>query len=222
MSQRSRLAFIDDHPLLREGLVQAVARDPEIQVVGEGASAADALTIVRDHQPDLILLDLDMPGNVIETITAILAISPMTRVAILTAADSEDSVLEALRHGACAYILKGISGRELVAILRSILAGNGYVPPILAAGLIGNLATPKPAPPAPSQPDIGNLTEREHQILSLVSQGLSNKEIGLQLHLAEKTVKYHMTTILEKLHVRSRVEAALLMDRLSGKAKERL
>jgi DNA-binding NarL/FixJ family response regulator len=213
MSNHARLAFIDDHPILRQALVQAVSREPDMQVVGEGESAADALVIARDVQPDLMLLDIDMPGDVIGTLTTILAASPSTRVAILTASDDEDIVMSALNHGACGYILKGISGRELVTILRSILSGNSYVPPELAAGLISSLTSAKSASSA-IRSDLDRLTAREHQILGLVAKGLSNKEIGLQLNLAEKTIKYYMTIIMEKLHVRSRVEAALLANQL--------
>jgi two-component system nitrate/nitrite response regulator NarL len=156
---------------------------------------------------------------VIGTLTDILAVSPNTRVAILTASDDEESVVSALNHGACGYILKGISGRELVTILRSILSGNSYVPPELAAGLISSLTSAKSISSAPRS-DLDSLTAREHQILGLVAKGLSNKEIGFQLNLAEKTIKYYMTIIMEKLHVRSRVEAALLANQFgSGRAK---
>ncbi len=217
MSSYARLAFVDDHQLLREGLIQAVSLEVDMQVIGQGESAADALAIARDLQPDLILLDLDMPGDVIGALDAIAQISPQTRIAILTVSDDEDALMSALRHGVCGYILKGVSGRELVAILRSILAGHGYVPPALAAGLIGSLTVASSAPLA-RHSELDSLTAREHQILGFVADGLSNKEIGLQLRLTEKTIKYYMTAILDKLHVRSRVEAALLVDRLGGRS----
>lgn len=138
----------------------------------------------------------------------IVATSPVTKIIMLTASEAEDDVVTALKAGARAYIVKGVSARELKTILRSVQNGEAYVTPALAASLLSDFqaAANKKTKNSPLQ----DLTEREHEILEHVANGKSNKEIAADLFLAEKTVKHHMTNILQKLHVRNRVEAALL------------
>jgi DNA-binding NarL/FixJ family response regulator len=189
-----------------------------MEVVGQGASMDDALSIAREQQPNLLLLDLDMPGQTINSLKALQACCPAMQIAILTASDDEDSVAEAFRNGVRGYILKGIMGRELATIMRTILNGNGYVPPSLAAGLISNLMAPPRITPTATRL-IDTLTEREHQILDRVGEGWSNKEIAKSLNLTEKTVKYYMTIILQQLQVRNRVEAALMIQSERGQPK---
>ena len=131
---------------------------------------------------------------------------------MLTASEDEDDLLAALKAGARAYILKGVSARELLSAIRSVIAGESYVTPALAASLLSEMSGASGETRLPASP-LDELTERERQILEQVAQGNSNKEIALSLHLSEKTVKHYMTNVLQKLHVRNRVEAALLAQK---------
>jgi DNA-binding NarL/FixJ family response regulator len=215
MSDAVRVVLVDDHPLFREGVAHVLRSDPGLTVVAEGDVAADALALANEHTPDLLLLDLDMLGGGLSIVADVLAISPKTQVVVLTASDDNDDVLAAFRAGASGYILKGVSARELISILHKIHAGEGYVPPSLAAVLLRGMAVFPPAEEASSPLD--SLTPREQQVLDLIAAGQSNKEIGLQLSLTEKTVKYYVSNILLKLQVRNRVEAALLAQRLQSR-----
>lgn len=213
MNQPMRVVIVDDHPLFREGLSHILVAEPDITVVAEGDSAEAALRLLDLHKPDLLLLDLDMPGGGLSVIARAATISPDSRVVVLTASSEEESAIAAFRAGVRGYILKGVSSRELVGILRSIRDGKGYVPPGLGAVLISGLAAPQPA--VPLSP-LGELTPREQQILLQIAAGLSNKEIGSAFNLTEKTVKYYVSNIFLKLQVRNRVEAALLAQKLQS------
>ena len=208
MAETLHVAIIDDHPLFREGVAHTLAAQQDVEVVGEGESAADAIRIAAERMPDVMLLDVSMPGGGLTAVRQIAAAFPVIKVVMLTVSEDEDDVTAALRAGARAYVLKGVAARELVRILRSVAAGEVYVTPSLAASLLFDLTGGKTGSHAVSPLDV--LTDRERQILERVAAGDSNKEIGAQLHLTEKTVKHHMTNILQKLQVRNRVEAALL------------
>lgn len=208
MSEPLQIAIIDDHPLFREGVVHTLGAQPDIEVVGEGESAADALRIVAERMPDILLLDVSMPGGGLNAVRQISAAFPVVKVVMLTVSETEDDVTAALRAGARAYVLKGVASRELARILRSVAAGEVYVTPSLAASLLYELTGGRGPNAAPNPLD--GLTERERQILERVAGGDSNKEIGVQLGVSEKTVKHHMTNILQKLQARNRVEAALM------------
>jgi two-component system nitrate/nitrite response regulator NarL len=208
MSEPLQIAIIDDHPLFREGVVHTLGSQPDIEVVGEGESAADALRIVAERMPDILLLDVSMPGGGLNAVRQIATSFPVVKVVMLTVSESEDDVTAALRAGARAYVLKGVASRELARILRSVAAGEVYVTPSLAASLLYEMTGGRGPNAAPNPLD--GLTERERQILERVAAGDSNKEIGVQLGVSEKTVKHHMTNILQKLQARNRVEAALM------------
>jgi DNA-binding NarL/FixJ family response regulator len=199
-----RIVVADDHPLFLDGLAATLAADEELQVVALAADAAAAVRAVRDHSPDLALLDVAMPGGGLEAARQIGESFPATRTVILTSSEYEDDLLAAMKAGARGYVLKGISGRELRSILKTIYMGGTYLTPGLAYGALKELSKPRPANP------IDELTGREREVLALVGSGLSNAEIGGRLGLAEKTVKHYMTSILGKLGVASRVEAALV------------
>jgi two-component system, NarL family, nitrate/nitrite response regulator NarL len=155
-----------------------------------------------------MLLDVSMPGGGVSAVREIAAAFPVIKLVMLTVSEDEDDVTTALRAGARGYVLKGVAARELVRIMRAVASGEVYVTPSLAATLLFELSGGKSGSHSASPLD--DLTERERQILERVAAGDSNKEIGAQLHLTEKTVKHHMTNILQKLQVRNRVEAALL------------
>jgi len=158
--------------------------------------------------PDVILFDITTPGSGVTAARQIAATCPYIKIVMLTASEDEDDVTAALKAGARAYIVKGVAARELVRILRAVIAGEAYVTPALAASVLAEITAPiEAARPA----DVfSQLSERERQILERVAEGLSNKEIGAQLYLSEKTIKHYMTNVLQKLHVHNRVEAALL------------
>jgi DNA-binding NarL/FixJ family response regulator len=169
---------------------------------------------VRDHIPDLVLLDVAMPGGGLEAAREISAAYPTTRLVMLTSSEDEDDLMAAMKAGAKGYVLKGVAGKELRAILKSIHAGGTYLAPGLAYGALRELSRPKATSP------IDELTTREREVLALVASGLSNAEIGGRLGLAEKTVKHYMTSVLGKLGVASRVEAALLAYKAGLAANE--
>jgi DNA-binding NarL/FixJ family response regulator len=206
MDDAIHVAVVDDHPLFREGVAHSLRTQPGIAVVAEGATAADALAIAADL-PDVMLLDVSMPGSGIAALGQITAAYPVVKVIMLTVSEDEEDVTAALRSGARGYVLKGVAARELVSIVRSVAAGEVYVTPSLATSLLVELTST--AGKSAASP-LDDLTEREREILELVAGGDSNKEIASRLGLSEKTVKHHMTNILQKLQVRNRVEAALL------------
>jgi DNA-binding NarL/FixJ family response regulator len=208
-----RIVIIDDHPLFREGVARTLNEETGIEVVGAGASAAEALQLAQQLQPDVLLLDIDIPGHGLTVIPAIVG-QLSTRILILTASSDEDYVITALKAGAHGYALKGVLSGELADIIRIVHSGKGYVPPELAAHLLVGMVVPvEPA----SLLDM--LTERERQILELVAAGSSNKEIARSLNVAEKTVKSYMTSIMQKLQVRNRVEAALALRSNTSSAR---
>ena len=204
MTEPIRVLVADDHPLFLEGLVATLSGDEEMQVVATAVDSSTAVDAAREHLPDLALLDVAMPGGGLEAARLIGTASPATRVVMLTSSENQDNLMAAMNAGAKGYVLKGIAGRELRVILKSVHGGDVYVAPGLAYGMIKGLTRPRARDP------LEELTKRERDVLELVGAGLSNAEIGGRLGLAEKTVKHYMTAILGKLGVGSRVEAALL------------
>jgi two-component system, NarL family, nitrate/nitrite response regulator NarL len=199
-----RVVVIDDHPMFRAGVVASLAAEPDVVVVAEGDSAGQAIRLATQHEPDICLLDIAMPGGGgLVAARRIRDTLPQTRVVMLTVSEDEDDLLAAMKAGASGYVLKGAAGSELLRVLRMVHAGEVYVAPGLAWGLLREMSRPRSAP-------LDELSSREREVLELVAEGLSNQEIGDRLGLAEKTIKHYMTSILGKLQVRSRVEAALL------------
>lgn len=209
MSERIQIIVVDDHPLFRDGVVQTLKAEPDIEIVGQAMNADQAMRLAAEHLPDVILLDITIPGGGLNVARAITAATPVIKIIMLTASEAEEDVLAALKAGARGYILKGVSGEELIKIVRDVHAGESYVTPALAASLLSEMQRERIGQPAVSHP-LDELTEREHEILEQVAAGLSNKEIAQQVSLSEKTVKHYVTNILQKLQVRNRVEAALL------------
>lgn len=210
-----RLVLADDHPIYRSGLARTLT-DAGILVVAEARDAGEALAAVLALRPDVLLLDLSMPGGGgVAVLEALQGRPEAPQVAVLTASEADDDVMAALRLGALGYILKGVGAGELVELVRDIAAGRSYVSPGLAGRLLAAMRRPT-EPQARAQPaPLEELSRREEDILKLVAQGKSNREVGLALDLQEKTIKHYMTSILQKLQVRNRVEAAMLArDRL--------
>jgi two-component system, NarL family, nitrate/nitrite response regulator NarL len=208
MLQKIRVAVIDDHPLFREGVIQTFCKSEGFELVAMGASCDDAVQIAKGANVDVMLLDIQLPGGGgIEAAQLINALPSHTKIIMLTASESEDHVSAALEAGACGYILKGISGRDLALTVRAVQNGDIYVTPTLAARMLKSIHR-RPAVTKP-EPAMFILTPREEDILECVAVGQTNKEIANKLNISEKTVKHYMTTIMHKLHVRNRVEAAV-------------
>ena len=212
MSEPIRILVADDHPLFREGVVHSLASEADFSIVGEAASGEEALRLARDLLPDVLLLDIAMPGwDGLLTAEKITTACPAIKIVMVTVFEDEDKLLAAFKAGARGYVLKGVSARELATVVRAAAHGEVYVAPSLAAGILVALTRGRSADP------LQELTEREQEILKLVGKGLTNREIGERLHLSEKTIKHYITNILEKLQVRSRVEAALVAARREWK-----
>lgn len=208
MPESLRILLADDHPLLREGVAHALEAEPGWQVIAQADRGEQAVQQARQLRPDVALVDISMPGmGGISAISQIAAACPTTRIIVLTASALADELLAALKAGAHGYVLKGVSSMELRAAVRRVARGDSYVPQTLAAHLLVEFTR------ARAEPTADALTAREAEVLALLAQGLTNREIGMQLQLAEKTVKHHVTQILGKLHVRSRTEAALVAQR---------
>lgn len=202
-----KVLIADDHPIFREGLARSLDDNASFRVVGQAGSAAEAVDLSRRAAPDVVLLDISMPGGGLAALREIGDLDPAPGVAMLTASEDDQDVMEALKAGAKGYILKGIGSRELAQVVGDIAAGRTYLSPSLAMKVLS--AMRKPAPVQPASP-IDELTRREEDILRRVAEGMSNKEVARELDLQEKTVKHYMTSILQKLQARNRVEAALM------------
>jgi len=212
MSEPVRIVVADDHPLFREGVVHSLSGKGGVNVVGQAETGEQALRLTRDLLPDVLLLDIGMPGQGgLSTVGQVAIACPATKIVMLTVSENEDDLLAAFKAGARGYLLKGISARDLVAAIRAVAGGDVYVSPALAGRMLSELSGDRPPDP------LSELTPRETEILRLVAQGMTNREIGERLSLAEKTIKHYMTNVLGKLHVRSRLEAALLAVRRSGR-----
>lgn len=205
-----RILIADDHPLYREGVARSLSDDPQLLVVGEAPDAEMAADMALSLKPDVVLLDLSMPkGGGLAALVRIMAMPSPPHVAMLTASEEDDDVMQALKAGAIGYILKGVGSRDLVRLVKDIAAGQSYVSPALAARILNAMRVRSGVQAKPANP-LEDLSRREEDILRLVALGKSNKEVGRELDLQEKTVKHYMTSILQKLHVRNRVEAAVL------------
>jgi two-component system nitrate/nitrite response regulator NarL len=207
MTSPIKVAVVDDHPLFREGVANTIQRSGTVQLVAEGETAEDAIQIAKAHLPDILLLDVSLPGGGVEAARVIAKACPAVKVVMLTVSESEEHVQQAMAAGVHGYLLKGTSGAELINTLRAVARGEYYVTPTFAARILAHSRRPQ-KPPVREQPDT-DLTKREEQILGRVADGLTNKEIAGALHISEKTVKHYMTNILQKLQVRNRVEAAM-------------
>lgn len=207
MAQKISIAVIDDHPLMRDGVVATLSGCADFDVVATGGCADDAVRIAETYQPQMMLVDLSMPGGGLEAAGRICSTHRAIKVIILTVSEREDDVIAAMSTGVAGYILKGISGADLVATLKAVSIGETYITPNLAARLLSKNRSASAKSPA--RDPVIQLTAREEQILVELKQGATNKEIARKLALSEKTVKHYMTSVLQKLRARNRVEAAL-------------
>ncbi|RUY44027.1 response regulator transcription factor [Mesorhizobium sp. M7A.F.Ca.US.003.02.2.1] len=203
-----RIAVVEDHPLFREGVMRSLSEIGGFEMVGAGATAQDAERLASTVRPDILLLDISLPGGGLAAVESILASYPTQKIVMLTVSEANADVTKALNAGVRGYVLKGVGSRGLADILRNVAAGESYLTPTLSARLLSDLQSP-----ANSTADrLRQMTERQTEILWLVAEGLSNKEVARRLNLHEKTIKHHMTRVMSKLSVRNRTEAALAMS----------
>jgi DNA-binding NarL/FixJ family response regulator len=207
MSTKIRVAVVDDHPLFREGVTRSLSEIGGFEIVAEGSSGEDAVRIASTLTPDVLLMDISMPGGGLETIPAILRATPSQRIVMLTVSETSEDVTAAIEGGAAGYVLKGVGARALAEAIRTVASGESYVAPTLSAKLIAGRGQAEAGKPAL----VASLTARERQVLELVARGMSNKHVAIELDLQEKTVKHHMTQIMTKLGVANRTEAAMVL-----------
>ena len=200
-----RVLVVDDHPVVRQGLRSFLASREGIEVVGEAADGDAAVVEAARLGPDVVLLDLAMPGGGgLDAIGRIRAGGAGPAVLVLTSFSGDDQVLPAVRAGASGYLLKDVPVAELEAAIRTLHRGGAWLDPSVAGTVMGEVARPHPAPPGP-----GLLTPREREVLALLGEGLSNRQLAERLYVAEKTVKTHVSAILSKLGLADRTQAAL-------------
>lgn len=208
MKKTIGIVVADDHPLLRGGVIQTLQSHKNMDVLAEAGTADEAVQKVSDCRPDIALLDISMPGSGIEAARRISALSPAPRIVMLTVSEAEDDIIAAIKAGAHGYVLKGVGAEELTTVIQNVHQGQSYIPPALAAQVLMAMNNPESAPKTDDEL-INSLSPRETEILKLVAVGKSNKEVGRELDLQEKTVKHYMTIILQKLQAKNRVEAAV-------------
>jgi two-component system, NarL family, nitrate/nitrite response regulator NarL len=206
MTAQLRMAIVDADPIFRIGVNYFLRHDAVVEIVGEGDAAPDAIHFAEEQRPDLVLLDIDIPGA-IEAVRVISDSYPTVKTIMLGGSSSEALVRSAFNAGARACVRKGIPAQEFVPVMQQVYRGEIYLTPSLLANWLSPINRQQCQ--IVSDDDIHGLTSRERQILDQVACGHTNKEIAKLFEISEKTVKFHMTTIMEKLHVRNRVEAVL-------------
>ncbi|MEM7331316.1 MAG: response regulator transcription factor [Chloroflexota bacterium] len=201
MSDPIRLLLVDDHPVVRDGLVAILSTQPDFEVVGEAGDGLTAVSLTATLNPDLILLDLEMPElDGVETLRRLRADNPDARVIVFTAFDTDERIVTAVQAGARGYLLKGVPRQELFNAIRVVNQGGSLLQPVIATKLMQHVSQE-------AQPLVEPLTPRESEVLSHLAQGLQNKEIALKLVISERTVKFHVSAILAKLNASNRTEA---------------
>ena len=196
-----RVAIVDDHPIVTDGVVANLRAAPDIDVIATGVSAADAIAIANTERPDVLILDLELGGpSGLDAVPGVKTASPQTRIVVFSAYAGEERVASAFERGADSYVLKGTSSDELVAVVRAVAAGSTLIPAEIAAQLAR----------AVRQPRRDRLTAREREILALLAEGLSNRAAGERLGIAERTVKFHVGEILARLGVTNRAQAVAI------------
>jgi NarL family two-component system response regulator LiaR len=205
MSQTIRVLVADDHVVVRKGIRALLATEPGIDVVGEATDGAEAVRAAAELRPDIILMDIVMPEvDGIEAVRRIMAAQPGSRILVLTSFATDDQIFPALKAGALGYLLKDTGPEDLVQAIRQVHRGEFSLHPTIARKVLQELSRPPQRPPTPDP-----LTEREVEVLRLVAQGRSNQEIARMLVVSEATVRTHVSSILSKLHLASRTQAAL-------------
>ncbi len=208
--RKIRVVLADDHPFVRAGIRQFLERAPDVQIVGEASDGDEALRLIAQHNPDVVVLDLQMPRvSGVEVLRRLQAERPGTRVLVLTAYDDDPYVFAALRAGAKGYILKTAAPDELAHAVRVVYEGHSALDPSVTGRLVRQIGSPGPV-----ENPADRLTGRELEVLKLAAHGLTNQAIGSQLGISERTVHSHLVNIFSKLGVSTRTEAAMKAVRL--------
>ena len=206
MSEEIAILIVDDHPIVRDGLVAILGTQSDFRVAGEAASGKEALILFSELRPDVVLLDLEMPGmDGVAVIRGLREIRPEVRVVVFTAFDTDERILSAVQAGAKGYLLKGVPRSELFQAIRIVHQGGSLLQPVVASRLLDQITTSE----VPDTP-LEELTPREDEVLTLLAQGKQNKEIAVELAISERTVKFHISSILAKLGAGNRTEAVTI------------
>jgi NarL family two-component system response regulator LiaR len=207
MNEPITILIVDDHQMVRQGVRAFLETQTDLAVVGEAASGEDAIRLADEHVPDVILMDLVMPGDVdgVEATRLVKKNSPRTQIVVLTSYHEDEHIFPAIRAGAISYVLKDIGSEELADVVRKAALGEAVLHPRVAARLIRELQGTRDVEPNP----FTELTDREIEVLQAIAEGLSNAKIAEKLVISEKTVKGHVSNILGKLHLADRTQAAV-------------
>jgi DNA-binding NarL/FixJ family response regulator len=208
--ERIRVFLLDDHEVVRQGLRALLESGGDIEVIGESGLAAEAVARIPALRPDVAVLDARLPdGSGIEVCRTVRAIDPTVKALILTSYDDDEALFAAIMAGAAGYVLKEIKGQDLVGAVRQVAAGNSLIDPSLIARVLERVRNPPG-----TAPELADLTEQELKLLALIAEGLTNRQIGERMFLAEKTVKNYVSSILSKLGLERRTQAAVLASKL--------
>lgn len=204
-----RILLVDDHILFRKGMAALLSNHPEFQVVGEAGDGVEAVSEARESMPDVILMDISMPNcNGLEATKRIKREMPHVKIVILTVSDDDQNLFEAIKSGAQGYLLKNLEPYQLYRLLKSISKGEAPLSGVMAAKILQEFSRPGQGS-EPALDIAAELTPRETDVLQLIAEGLTNKEIAVTLVISENTVKIHLRNILEKLHLQNRIQAAV-------------
>ncbi len=204
--EAASILLIDDHPMLRNGVKQLIELDEALRVIGEASNGAEGVALAEQHDPDLILLDLNMPGmNGLDTLVQLRTIDLSGRIVVFSVSNHEDDVVNALKRGADGYLLKDMEPEDLLKALHQAAAGQMVLSEKLTNVLVASLRDSRLA----EERDVEQLTRRERDILQLITLGMTNKAIARKLSITESTVKVHVKHLLKKMKLKSRVEAAV-------------
>jgi two-component system, NarL family, response regulator LiaR len=208
-----RILVVDDHPIVRDGLLAVLGTQSDLQVVGEAGDGAEALRRVEELQPDVMLLDLEMPGlDGVGVLQQLRAGGSSLPVIVFTAFDTDERIVEAVRAGARGYLLKGAPRAELFAAIRIVHAGGSLLQPLIASKLIQHMSQPETSRQDAGRQPIEPLTARELEVLQLLAEGQTNRQIADRLIVTERTAKFHVSSILAKLGAGNRTEAVALAN----------
>lgn len=209
------IAFVDDHPVLLSGICQLFSSSKEFRVVAVGSTAQDVVEIARSVKPEVMVVDLNMPGRIIESIATVATDHPKTKLIAFTASSNMDTAISTLEAGALGYVLKGSTLDELLEAIRQVHRGETYMSARVAANVVAGLQVNARARAAPTV----RFSSREEDVLRFLLQGCTNREIAEALSLSEKTVKHYMSVLMQKLDVRNRVEVVLAAQELANNGR---
>ena len=200
MTDRIRVAIADDHPVVRDGLAAMLETQPDLEVVGQAENGPDAVSLVTSRRPDVLLLDLEMPGlDGVGVLRRLRELDSPARAIVFTVSDTDDRIIAAVEAGAVGYLLKGAPRADVFAAVRTVAAGGSLLAPVAASALLRKMRGDGPA-----------LTQREQSVIEHLARGLGNKQIAATLGISERTVKFHLRAIFEKLGATNRTEAVTL------------